>query len=408
MSFVPQGRSDRLFHTRQIGLYEGETIPIIGGPRLVGRVGSWDVGVINMQTARHSILPSENFGIYRLRRRVFNANSYAGALLTTRLGEDGSSNVVYGLDGIFRVKDQDFLELKWAQTFDDERPDNAFSSSGFGRVRMERRGEIGLTYIASLVWEGPAFDPGIGFVSRTDFYQAFGRFRYGWFARESSPVRSFSTGLLLSSYLRNADNTLETGWYRIDWEMAMKSGDRHTFEVEARYEDLLEPLGFPEDTEVPEGSYDYYALVWQYEMRDGNLFRTNAEVQAGSFFDGWNVQLELEPTWNVSRNLELGLNYQFNRVRFPDRDQDFYVNLARLKAQIGFSTRFSISSFLQYNTADDALSANLRFRYNFREGNDLWIVYNESRFTDRFSYIPALPRMESRTVLLKYTYTFIR
>ena len=101
--------------------------------------------------------------------------------------------------------------------------------------------------------------------------------------------------------------------------------------------------------------------------------------EIGQFYGGINLQLDLEPTWNLSRNLEFGATYQFNRVRFPDRDQEFFVHLARIRTQINFSSAMSISSFVQYNTGADLLSANVRFRYNVREGNDLWLVYNEGR-----------------------------
>ena len=60
----------------------------------------------------------------------------------------------------------------------------------------------------------------------------------------------------------------------------------------------------------------------------------------------------------------------------------------------------------QFNSATDAVSANVRFRYNFREGNDLWIVYNEGMHTDRHRITPTLPVTDERTILLKYTYTF--
>ncbi len=143
-------------------------------------------------------------------------------------------------------------------------------------------------------------------------------------------------------------------------------------------------------------------------MRFGRLWRINASAEAGQFYDGTNIQLELEPTWNLSRNLEFGANYQFNRVQFSDRDQEFYVHLARIRTQISFSTSTSISAFMQYSTAADLVSANVRFRYNFREGNDLWIVYNEGLNTDRMSHHPIRPSLDSRTIFLKYTYTFIR
>ncbi len=46
----------------------------------------------------------------------------------------------------------------------------------------------------------------------------------------------------------------------------------------------------------------------------------------------------------------------------------------------------------------------MRLRYNFRGGNDLWIVYNEGIHAERWD--PRLPRTDNRTVMVKYTYTF--
>ena len=98
--------------------------------------------------------------------------------------------------------------------------------------------------------------------------------------------------------------------------------------------------------------------------------------------------------------------YQYQTADFPDSNQEFQVHLARLRAEVGFNTKASIAAFVQYNSADDVFSANVRFRYNFREGQDLWIVYNEGVNTDRFSYDPVPPETDFRTVLVKYTHTF--
>jgi hypothetical protein len=51
-------------------------------------------------------------------------------------------------------------------------------------------------------------------------------------------------------------------------------------------------------------------------------------------------------------------------------------------------------------------TADVRFRYNFGQGNDLWVVYNERLNRDRTRTAPPLPRTDARSVLLKYTYTF--
>ena len=73
------GENGRLFHSRRIGLSEtGEQLRIIGGGRLTGKVGSWDIGLLNMQTGRYEDIDTENFGVLRLRREVINPYSFAG------------------------------------------------------------------------------------------------------------------------------------------------------------------------------------------------------------------------------------------------------------------------------------------------------------------------------------------
>ncbi len=69
------------------------------------------------------------------------------------------------------------------------------------------------------------------------------------------------------------------------------------------------------------------------------------------------------------------------------------------------NTSFSVNAFVQYSNISDLVAANLRLRYNFREGNDLWLVYNEGLNLDRDRVEPSLPVTDSRTVLVKYTYT---
>ena len=70
------------------------------------------------------------------------------------------------------------------------------------------------------------------------------------------------------------------------------------------------------------------------------------------------------------------------------------------------NTRLSASAFVQYNRAADAFSGNLRLRYNPREGNDLYLVYNLGANTDRFAYVPERPSIESQVLLIKYSRTF--
>jgi hypothetical protein len=85
-------RGSSLFYSRQIGLHEGEQVPIFGGARVTGMAGRWDIGFLDMQTQAIENLPSENFGILRLRRQVLNESSYLGGILC-RVGVSESKTI---------------------------------------------------------------------------------------------------------------------------------------------------------------------------------------------------------------------------------------------------------------------------------------------------------------------------
>jgi hypothetical protein len=400
------GRNDRLFHSRNIGLIGGETVQILGGGRLVGRIGLWDVGIINMQTVGENAIPAENFGVVRAKRRVLNEQSHAGFMMTSRAGDDGSWNVAYGLDGLLSLGDERYLDLKWTQSFEDG-ASAAFTDAGLGLVELIRRGNIGFTYKASVVYAGKAFNPGIGFISRNNYVKVNLDGQYGWRPGDASILRNYDGSVFGDVYVRNDDGTVESARLGHSWDVDFKSSASARVSLNVLYEDVLAPVYFPEETSVPAGSYTFVEGEARWELPDGALLRGQVELRAGSFFDGRRLGAELSPTWNLNRYLELSGSYSYTRLDFPDRDQSANVHLVGVRSQIGFNTRVSLNAFLQYNTAANLVAANVRFRYNIREGNDLWIVYNENLNADRFRETPALPVSGGRNVLLKYTYTFI-
>ena len=93
-----------LFYSRRIGLQENHVVPIVGGGRLTGKVGAFDVGALSIQTDDHDTSGAlgTNFSVLRIKRDVLRKSSI-GALVTNRsvstLG-DGAGQT-YGVDGTF-------------------------------------------------------------------------------------------------------------------------------------------------------------------------------------------------------------------------------------------------------------------------------------------------------------------
>lgn len=403
---------DRLFHSRRIGLYQGEAIPLLGGGRLVGRIEGWDVGILNMQTARRGTLdlPSENFGVVRLRRQVFNPFSNAGGMLTTRLGDDGSYNVVYGLDGEFRLFGFEYLTLKWAQSFDQARSDNTnatLGNTGHAYAEWERRRLEGWSYYNRAVWSGRNFEPGLGFLQRRDYFGGQGLLHLNTFPGDTSPFfRTMPFHIQYNVALRNNDRSVESFQFNYDVAFWGKRGMFSYTSLAIQYEDLRRPLFFSSDVFVPEGDYTFVNGSTMLQTRSGQPWQATIQTGVQSFYDGWRTDASVSGTWNQSRHVSFQATYALNTVHFPDRDQQLNAHIVRLRIQSALDTRLSLNAFIQYNSAADFISTNVRFRYNVREGNDLWIVYNEGLNTDRHRDDLNLPLTNDRTLLLKYTYTF--
>jgi hypothetical protein len=398
---------NRLFYSRRIGIYEGKPVRIYGGARLVGRVGRWDLGFLSMQTAPIEELPSENFGVFRIRRQVFNPYSYIGAISTTRMGMDGSYNIAYGLDGIFRLFGDDYLTLKWAQTFENGKKNNPLSLNP-ARIRFNwrRRTIKGLGYGLSYARSGSDYNPGIGFELRENYSRLASGLFYGWIPGEKSPLFTHMVSLSSHLFVRNADGAVESFEIGPGYNFETKSGYISSITPKISYENVPETFSLSDDAEVPQGKYTFYGLNGVFGTPPGKPIYTSITLDAGSFYDGWRVSLGLTPKWNISSSLELSGTYQFNKVTFPNREQHFTAHLGLLRVLYMLNTKFSATAFIQYNSAIDAVIANIRLRYNPREGIDFYLVYNEGLNTNRYREVPVLPFTSSRTVLLKYTYTF--
>ncbi len=400
------GGGTRLFHSRRIGLASDFTpVPILAGARLVGRAGAWDVGLLEMQTDDQGVSPSENFGVLRLRRPVFNRHSTAGFMLTSLAGA-GSQNVGVGADGSFRVRGDDYLTLKWMSSFDDTDTLGIVDRSQYF-VRWERRTGRGLQYQLNATRSGADFQPALGFLPRRDFTSANIVGNYFIFTDAHPVLRRVYPGALAFSTFRNSDGALESGQYAAWVQWDTKAGGGGWVEPKWFHENVAEAFRIAGVIDVPVGAYDFADLQVVFSMPSGSKLRTDVDMRAGSYFDGTRMQVIASPTWNVSPYLELGGEYQLSRLRFASRDQAATVQVGRLRVRAAKDASASASAFVQYNSTTERLDLNVRLRYAFSEGTDLWLVYNEGLDADR-TQDPAMAPMPlslSRAFILKFSRT---
>jgi len=413
-NFSFEGKSN-VFYSRQIGLNKGEQVPIIGGSRITGMAGKWDIGFMDLQTqsfdpsdTTQSSLPSENFGVLRLRRQVINRNSYVGGILTSRLGMDGSYSTTYGADGIFKFFKNDYLNVKLAQVMAKSLTNNPLSLDPTRLfLNWKRYNDRGLGYDFTYTRSGKDFKPAMGFQQRKDYSYYAGSLQYGWIPGKESPLMNHKFELNETMYVNNPTDDIQTAETELAYKFNFKSGFGGMVALLNSFENVDKEFDLSEDASVPVGKYNFTQFVAHLNTSESKVISLGIDGYAGTFYDGNRLTLGLEPLWNIGSSLQLGLAYEYNHVNFPDRDQAFTGNIARVKALLMFTTKLSLNAFVQYNSTENGLSTNIKFRYNPREGNDFYVVINEGRSTYRDLEDPRLPQFNSRSILLKYTYTFI-
>jgi hypothetical protein len=403
------GGMSRLFYSRRIGIDEdGELVRIMGGVRVVGRVAGWDVGVLDMQTEETDAMPSENLGVMRVRRPILANSSYVGGMVTSRISADGGSNMAYGLDSVIRFDGGDELIVRWAQTFDTDPGQSTVGGLDSGRLytQLQRRNRQGWGYTALAGWCGPDYAPELGFAAREGFTRLYGLLRHERVANGDSWFRSTAKWIDGGAYWRLSDRRLDTGHFGFGSNVQTKAGTWMWASIRGYQEDLVESFELDDGVEVPQGAYSWAGISGGFNLPGGRNLHVWGNTYVGQFYDGRRLQVRLGPEWTVSRHLKLGMTYEFNGVRFPDRGSGLNIHLGQLRAVWSLTSKISIDLFSQFASLDETVASNLRFRYNMREGTDLYVVYSEALLTNRLQDGLWLPRSDARSLVVKYSYTW--
>jgi len=401
------GGPNTLFYSRKIGLYDGDPVRIYGGVRLMNSANGWDIGFLDMQTAKYSDLPSENFGVFRVKKRVLNENSYTGGMLTSRIGVDGSYNIAYGLDALLKLFGDEYLTVRWAQTFTNE---NKVKIASFhpSRVLLDwtRRREKGFSYKLLYTYSGTEFDPGIGLEVFDDYYVYQAQLKYTFIPDERSKLQNHGPSLVTYTINDVRDNKLLTYYLSPGWSFISKKGWNGSANLTYNYESLSDDFDLSNSVNIPAGSYRFWDALISLTTPWSKAFKFTSSLQTGKFYDGARISASVSPTWNISNGVELGGTYVFDYLNFSKRTSQLTNHIFGIRGLYMVNTKLSFSGFVQYNTAIDQIISNLRFRYNPREGTDLYLVFNEGRNTNLEREMPKLPVYFYRSIMLKYTYTF--
>ena len=377
--FETQGDTPVLFYSRRIGLAEGgREVPIDAGGRLSGRVGAFSVGVLGIRTDDEPVsgTPATNFSVIRLKRDLLRRSS-VGALLTHRsVSRRGpGSNATYGADAQFGFFDDLNIHAYWARTdtagLDDDvsyRAQLDYEADRYG-VQVER------------LVVGDGFNPELGFLRRDDFEQSRGFLRFSPRLNRSAVIRKlFWEGRF--DYITNRAGVLETRQSQGRFAIEFENSDQIDVTWSRNYEFLDEPFEIARrrGVAIPVGGYAFDDVRVSLTLGPQHRLAGTIAVQRGGFFGGGRTSVDLtQGNLDLGRRFSLEPGLSFNWIDLPEGR--FTTELAMARATWTFTPLMFVSALLQYNSANHALGANVRMRWEYQPGSELFVVYNEQRDT---------------------------
>jgi hypothetical protein len=403
---VKTGESDLLFNSRRVGLSPaGEPVRLLGGVRLVGRVAGWDVGIFDAQLARSDSTAAENLGVLRVRRALFNERSWAGAMLTSRLGGD-TAQLAMALDGDLNLGGDDYVGFAFVTLAGEtgEGVDRGVLPRGAIRVLGERRRNRGVWYRAGVATTGARYAPALGYVERQGAVRPLAEAGYGRVvSRAGHQARAWGRA---EAAWRSATGSFESSAAESGVALEQPGGALWTLALERQVDELAAPLLPIPGATVPAGRHTADFVRMAYTPSNGSRAVIGAALRSGEYYDGILHSLQLAPEWRASVYLRFSGEVQVDRLEFASRGERVWSRLVRLRIMASASPRLSLSGVLQANGSADIATANLRLRYNAGEGHDLWIVYNHHANLDRERVTPPLPGTARSALLVKYTRSF--
>ena len=407
--------NDLLFFSRQIGIdpVSGEEVPINGGAKVTGSLGNFELGLMDVDTRSSGPNPYANYAVARMKRSLWGG-SYVGVMgIDKRSGNPlDSFNQTTGADT--RLV---FFRNLVVHAFATQTRSPMFSSGQTDAGLGFNFQTDWLELIAGRRKIGPNFNPEVGFIERADCICDFadGTFKY------RPKVRGLRE-LQFESFIFHAPDTkhvLQTQEWQDTFRAEFNNGSYTDDDIVDVFTQLLTtPFNIYKNVFIPVGEYHWTRHQLTYGSTQNRKLMASFYERFGTYYNGHLNEARVRATYRRNERLSFSFAQQWNRFRLgavTDANGDilpapgnFSVLFGSFQTNYSFSRFLTLSTLLQMDTANNqAASANIRLRWNYRPDSDLYVIYTAGQ---RFASLVATnpPQFYENRFAIKFTYSWQR
>jgi hypothetical protein len=403
-----------LFYSRRLGLVDGHEARILGGAKMVGKVGKYQVGVLNILTDDVSYQEEDvttqvnaaNFTVVRLRRDILRRATIGMMFLNKEDLHSPDFNRSLGLDGHIPLSLYFTVSGYLAATFGPEETDDG---QAINMNTQNMAGKLSLDYNSDL-WRASAshldigahFNPEVGFIRRTDFRLSNASIEYAPRPKQSSVIRQFGYQLE-GSYRSDHDSRMLDNELQASFSIEFQNSSRFSINVQRESEFIDYDWEVREGFLIPEGTYTGFMYSVNAESDKSRAIAGGFDIDYGSYYTGRQMSLGLDSTITRLRRLRMELDYRHNFIHLPEGN--FHTNTFGLRMFYFFSTDLYVKAYVQwnddkyYNAGRERIVSDILLRWIYSPACNLYVVYNDARLVG-----PGNTEIANRTLMVKVTY----
>ncbi len=392
-----------IFFSRRIGIDENrQEVPIDVGGRISGKVGKFQVGLLNMQS-RHveGHAPANNYTVARVSRELPNRSSI-GLIGVNRqsVGElEGSNsyNRTFGADaniGIGRYGNW-FTYAAGTQTPGLEGGSLAYSSR-FDYDDSTHR--ISVSYLEV----GKNFNPEVGFVRRVQFRKPSASYRYTYYPKNGA-WRTIEPHASFQNWYTLGTNEKESGFEHYHLDSRMQNGGRLGLAYNRNFERLSVPFEVFPNIFIPVGRYQFGETILNFHSDPSAVLFGGGTLASGDFYSGDIKSMSLSGGVRKGQNLTWTLTWSRNMIDLPR--EEFITDLASIRFNWSITPKSFFQTLSQYSNRTKQLTHNIRLGLLSTSSTGLFVVYNTgSLMRDYMDPHGVERRLQSQAFFVKFNY----
>jgi hypothetical protein len=168
------------------------------------------------------------------------------------------------------------------------------------------------------------------------------------------------------------------------------------------FERLVRPFEIVPGVRIAAGTYDFHNLQLSYTAGQQRRYSGAIVYDQGTFYNGRRRSIALNTArLEVTPQLSIEPSLSVNDVTL--REGSFTATVARARLTFTMTPRMYVSGIVQYSSTATSAGTNVRFRWEYRPGSELFVVYTDDYNTDAVREVDAL---RNRALVVKINRLF--